>query len=122
MKQGNQNEVKSGHVKSGDIRDLKGTVEREKAAIGVFLTLEELSKPMNDEAVSAGYYQQEGFERMSGRDNLGYKYPRIQILTIDDLLHKRKRLEIPSKHETFKEAQKVQQQVDVGIPELPMEY
>ena len=28
------------HVKSGDIRDLKGTVEREQAAIGVFITLE----------------------------------------------------------------------------------
>jgi site-specific DNA-methyltransferase (adenine-specific) len=30
-------------VKSGDIRDLRGTVERENAAIGVFVTVEEPS-------------------------------------------------------------------------------
>src|SRR5439155_22069595 len=33
-------QVKSGHVKSGDIRDLVGTLQREGAAIGVFITLE----------------------------------------------------------------------------------
>jgi hypothetical protein len=33
--------VKSGHVNSAMVRDLKGTVEREKAAIGLFVTLEE---------------------------------------------------------------------------------
>ena len=33
-------QVKSGHVKSGDIRDLVGTVQREQAAMGVFITLE----------------------------------------------------------------------------------
>ncbi len=37
-------QVKSGHVKSGDIRDLVGTVQRENAAIGVFITLETPSK------------------------------------------------------------------------------
>ncbi|GAC1652311.1 MAG: hypothetical protein NVS4B8_27600 [Herpetosiphon sp.] len=29
-------QVKSGKVKSGDVRDLRGTVERESGAIGVF--------------------------------------------------------------------------------------
>src|SRR5207244_1551227 len=33
-------QVKSGHVKSGDIRDFRGTLEREKAQMGVFITLE----------------------------------------------------------------------------------
>jgi hypothetical protein len=33
-------QVKSRHVKSGDIRDLKGTLDREQAALGVFVTLE----------------------------------------------------------------------------------
>lgn len=50
-------QVKSGHVKTGDIRDLKGTVEREKAAIGVFITLEEPSRDMRSEAVSSRYLQ-----------------------------------------------------------------
>ncbi len=31
-------QVKSGHVKSADIRDLVGTVQREQAAIGVYHT------------------------------------------------------------------------------------
>ncbi|MBA3779845.1 MAG: restriction endonuclease [Chloroflexi bacterium] len=38
--------VKSGGVNSSMIRDLKGTLEREKAAIGLFITLEEPSEPM----------------------------------------------------------------------------
>lgn len=71
-------QVKSGHVKSGDIRDLKGTVEREQAAIGVFVTLESPTKEMEREAVTAGFYTSPG---------LGHTYPKIQILTIEDLLH-----------------------------------
>jgi site-specific DNA-methyltransferase (adenine-specific) len=69
-------QVKSGHVKSGDIRDLRGSVEREGAAIGVFITLEEPSKDMVTEAVSAGYYH----------SNLWQKdYPLIQILMVENL-------------------------------------
>jgi site-specific DNA-methyltransferase (adenine-specific) len=69
-------QVKSGHVKSGDIRDLRGSVEREGAAIGVFISLEEPSKDMMTEAVSAGYYH----------SNLWQKdYPLIQILTVENL-------------------------------------
>lgn len=45
-------QVKSGHVKSGDIRDLVGTVKRENAAIGVFITLEEPSKDRNGRRTS----------------------------------------------------------------------
>lgn len=41
------------HVKSGDIRDLRGAVERENAAIGVFITLEPPSKDMITERQSA---------------------------------------------------------------------
>lgn len=69
-------QVKSGHVNSGAIRDLRGSVEREGAAIGVFITLEEPSKDMITEAVSAGYYH----------SNLWQKdYPLIQILTVENL-------------------------------------
>src|SRR5260370_24524211 len=49
-------QVKSGHVNPGDIRDLVGTVQREQAAIGVFITLEPPSPLMITEALSAGYY------------------------------------------------------------------
>ena len=70
-------QVKSGHVKSGDIRDLKGTLDREKAALGVLVTLEPPTKEMDIEAVSAGYYHSPGWNQ---------DYPRLQILTIEDLL------------------------------------
>ena len=68
--------VKSGQVNSGMVRDLRGVVEREKAAIGVFLTLEPPTKDMRTEAASAEFYRSEGFSR---------SYPRIQILTIAEL-------------------------------------
>src|SRR6266436_4218128 len=64
-------QVKSGHVKSGDIRDLKGTVQREQAAIGVFITLEEPTRDMVTEAASASFYHSPGWNR---------DYPKIQIL------------------------------------------
>ena len=32
-------QVKSGHVSTSQVRDLKGVLEREKAAIGAFVTL-----------------------------------------------------------------------------------
>lgn len=46
--------VKSGHVNSSQIRDLRGTIERENALGGVFITLEEPSKDMIEEAEKAG--------------------------------------------------------------------
>ena len=69
-------QVKSGKVKSGDIRDLKGTVEREGAAMGVFITLEKPTQAMIKEALSAGWYESPAW---------GKKYRRLQILTIGDL-------------------------------------
>ncbi len=71
-------QVKSGHVKSGDVRDLRGAVERESAAMGVFITLEASTSEMRTEALTAGYYQS------PDRDNT---YPKIQIVTIEELLH-----------------------------------
>lgn len=71
-------QVKSGKVSSKDIRDLVGTVGREDAAIGVFITLEEPTSEMRKEAVSAGFYHSPVWNQ---------DYPRIQILTIHDLLH-----------------------------------
>jgi len=71
-------QVKSGHVKSGDIRDLRGVLDREESAIGVFITLEEPSKDMSTEAVSSGYYHSDLWQK---------DYPRVQILTIEELLN-----------------------------------
>ena len=78
--------VKSGSVNSSQIRDLKGVLEREKAEIGLFVTLEEPSGPMQLEATTGGVYT----SALSGRD-----YPRIQILTIRELLEEHRRPDLP---------------------------
>ncbi|RKX43033.1 MAG: site-specific DNA-methyltransferase, partial [Thermotogae bacterium] len=72
-------QVKSGHVGVSQIRDLKGVMERENAVIGVFITLEEPTRPMRIEAVAAGFYEPEYWP--------GEKYPHLQILTIEELLN-----------------------------------
>lgn len=92
-------QVKSGHVKSGDIRDLVGTVQRENAAIGVFITLEPPSRDIITEAVSAGSYHSPGWNT---------DYPRIQILTIADLL-KGAKVQMPMQYGTFKQARRVRE-------------
>jgi site-specific DNA-methyltransferase (adenine-specific) len=71
-------QVKSGHVKSGDIRDLRGTIEREDAAMGVFITLEEPSKDMISEAAVAGFYHSPGWNT---------DYQKLQIITIEQLMN-----------------------------------
>ena len=90
-------QVKSGKVSSRDIRDLNGTVDREKnAVIGVFITLEKPSRNMEMEALEAGRYRSEGFNR---------DYPKIQILTIEQLLSGEK-VQFPGTDTTLKQAQR----------------
>jgi DNA modification methylase len=71
-------QVKSGKVNSGQIRDLKGVLDREQAQIGIFITLEPSSKEMNVEALTSGSYHSEIWNK---------DYPRIQIFTIEELLN-----------------------------------
>ena len=72
-------QVKSGHVNRGMIATLKGDMDREDAAIGIFITLEEPTDPMNQEAIAAGFYEPESLP--------GNQYPKVQILTIEQLLN-----------------------------------
>ena len=46
-------QVKSGRVEVSQVRDLVGTVERENAALGLFITLEEPTREMRMEATAA---------------------------------------------------------------------
>lgn len=78
--------VKGGHVTSSQVRDLRGVIEREKAAFGIFITLEPATKEMRKEATSAGFYESE---------LQGTKHPRLQIFTIEELLDG-KPLDIPA--------------------------
>lgn len=90
-------QVKSGRVKSGDIRDLVGTMKREAAPIGVFLTLEDPSGEMKTEAVKQGFYRSPGWNK---------DYPALQILTITDLLQGAV-VKMPPEHGTFKRTTRV---------------
>ena len=97
-------QVKSGHVSSSIVRDLRGVVEREGASMGVLVTLEPPSAPMVTEAAGAGFYESPGWNR---------RYPKLQILTVEGLLAGVERLERPPTAVTFKQAQREQ-----GVTEL----
>jgi DNA modification methylase len=68
--------VKAGKLHAPYVRDLRGVVEREKAAIGVLLTLEEPTRAMRTEAAAAGFYA-----------SLWGQHPRLQIVTVGELLN-----------------------------------
>jgi DNA modification methylase len=90
-------QVKSGGVNSGLIRDLRGVIERDNAAIGVFITLEPPTSEMKKEAVSAGFYTSPIY---------GQKYPRLQILCIEDLL-KGEKVKMPPTAAGLKKAERI---------------
>ena len=71
-------QVKSGRVGRDMIATLKGDMARENAEMGVFITLEAPTRPMSQEALSTGIYTPEHYPN--------HRYPRLQILTIEDLL------------------------------------
>jgi len=73
--------VKGGKTNPSHVRELRGVIEREDAPMGVLLTLHSPSKEMEKEASIAGSYQAEGLEGYESK-----KYPRIQILTAEQLL------------------------------------
>lgn len=91
-------QVKGGAVHVSQVRDLKGVVEREKAAIGAFVTLQSPTKPMREEAAAAGFYDSPHYGR----------FPKLQILTIEELLGGQT-LKMPPRRQvdkTFKKAEK----------------
>jgi len=72
-------EVKGGGVSVDQVHKLKSVIERENAIIGLFLTLKEPTRPMVAEAASAGFVEIDVAESK--------RFPRLQILTIDELLN-----------------------------------
>ena len=92
--------VKAGKISSPHVRDLKGVLEREKAAIGVLISMQEPPGQMKTEAVTAGFYESALW---------GKKYPKVQLITVAELLAGKK-IEMPPIKQvqaTFKKAPKV---------------
>ena len=80
--------VKAGKLQAPYVRDLRGVVEREQAALGVLLTLNAPTKAMRTEAASAGFYASPWGQ-----------HPRVQILTVGELLAGKK-LDAPPPRQT----------------------
>jgi DNA modification methylase len=70
-------QVKGGeNLNPGMVRDLMGTIEKEKAAIGLLITLEEPTVGMNEIASHSEYYESPIWHK---------KFHRIQIRTIEQI-------------------------------------
>lgn len=90
-------QVKGGHVSSPLIRDLKGTVERENAAVGLFISLESPTRDMRSEAASGGFFHSDIWQR---------DFPKIQIRTVEELLSG-SGFELPPRPGEYQPAQRV---------------
>ena len=78
--------VKGGeNVGPAMVKDLIATLARDKADIGLFITLAAPTKAMLTEAAAAGFYESPN----------GKKYARLQLLTIEGLLNRTQRAEHP---------------------------
>ena len=72
-------QVKSGQVQRNVVATLKGDMEREKAEMGLLVTLKSPTRSMEQEAGAAGFYVPEHFPDQ--------EFPRVQIATIEDILN-----------------------------------
>jgi len=101
-------QVKSGHVTSSVIRDLGHVTEREKAAMGLLISLEQPTRPMEIEALGAGHYHSPGWNR---------DYPRLQIRTIAELLTG-KGFDYPQSNVTLTRAEREEAEGEQGKMEM----
>ena len=90
-------QVKGGRVSSPQVRDLKGVVEREQAAMGLFISLEEPTRDMRAEAASGGLYHSDVWQR---------DFPKIQLHTIEEMLSGNG-FELPPRPAAYQPAQRV---------------
>jgi hypothetical protein len=102
--------VKSGKVTVSHLRDLRGVLDREKAQIGVLISLEEPTRAMRREAAGADFYD----------SPWGTRHPCLQILTIAQLLAGKNIDRPPSGADaTFKKAPRAKRKRGEGQLDLP---
>jgi len=91
-------QVKGGKTSVKDVRDSRGVLDREKAAIGILISLQPPTSPMETEAASVGFYEHKTNKQ---------KFPRLQLRTVKELMEG-KGIERPtsaaSVDETYKKA------------------
>jgi hypothetical protein len=79
-------QVKGGKLQAGQVRDFCHVVDREGSPLGFLLTMGEITKPMRDEALRMGFWA----------NTAGNEYPRVQLLSITDLLSRSDRARYPA--------------------------
>jgi DNA modification methylase len=95
--------VKAGKTSVPHVRDLRGVLDREQAEIGVLISLQGPTTPMRGEAASAGFYHSTGWDK---------DYPRIQLITVGELLEGKTVQLPPGERLTFKGAERAKEQVE----------
>ncbi|MEX2252780.1 MAG: DNA methyltransferase, partial [Thermoleophilaceae bacterium] len=103
--------VKAGKTGAAHVRDLRGVIERDEAAIGALISMQASTAEMRKEAASAGFYTPSTLEAKD--------YPRLQLLTIADLLGGRAIAHPVSERVTFKRAQR--SEIPNETTELPFD-
>ncbi len=106
-------QVKGGKTGVKDVRDLRGVLDREKAAIGILISLQPPTAPMETEAASVGFYEHKTNQQ---------KFPRLQLRTVKELMEG-KGIERPTSaaasDETFRKApesrKKHREQRELGV-------
>lgn len=89
--------VKGGKtVPATSVRDLRGTMEREGAEIGVLISIADPTKNMKEDAAAAGFYT----------SAMGSKHPRIQLLTVQQLMEG-KTIDMPSGNQIRSDVQTI---------------
>ncbi|WP_395095140.1 DNA methyltransferase [Armatimonas sp.] len=102
-------QVKGGKVGAPAVQQLRGAMEKEKATLGFFLSLEEPTKNMEAEALAAGYYSPPLY---GGKR----KVRALQIRTIGQLLTGDGfDFPITGANVTFKQAERVQEDKQQGL-------
>ncbi len=95
--------VKAGHVGVAHVRDLRGVLERERAQIGVLVSLHEPTRAMRAEASRAEFYS-----------SAWGRHPRLQLLTVAELLAGRA-VDAPPSNVTFRNPPRVEEGAGVSL-------
>jgi len=93
--------VKGGKTGPGDVRDLGGTVQSRKAAMGIFVCMQNPTKGMKEEASHSGNYTYPVNNQA---------FPRVQIITVEELLNDKR----PSMPNTLLPYFQAQRRYDTG--------
>lgn len=104
--------VKSGTLKPDDVRAISHVLEREKAEIGVLISMDDPTQKMRTDAASVGFY----------KSPWGSTHPRIQLLTVEELLNGKK-VDMPPTLDlrTFKKAPKAKKEATQKAQEFEFE-